>query len=94
AELFREIAALQNDNTRLGLEKQELQRVSAANSKTLELNAQSADNLRQLKEQMERIRKEKSEALTGIKQQQTDVAAARSVSLKTALKLEETIEST
>ncbi len=94
AELFREIAALQNDNTRLGLEKQELQRVSAANSKTLELNAQSADNLRQLKEQLERIRKEKSEALTGIKQQQTDVAAARSVSLKTALKLEETIEST
>lgn len=93
AELFRESVALQNDNLRLGLEKQEIQRFCAARSKTLELNAQSDENLRKLKEQLEKAREQKSEALSGIKQQQTDVASARAVSLNTTSKLEESIES-
>jgi len=94
AELFRESAVLQNDNIRLGLEKQELQRLGAAAGKTLELNEQSDENLRKLKEQLELSREQRNEALEGLKQRQTDVASARTASLGAASKLEETIEST
>ena len=77
AELFRESASLQSDNLRLGLEKQETLRFCTARQKTLELNAQSDENLRELKTQLEQMRDQKAKLLDDQKRRQGDMSGAR-----------------
>ncbi len=73
AELFRESTAIMNDNMRLEQETQELERSGAAKRKTLELNAESEENLRQLKVQLEELHGQKFAALDGLKTQQGEM---------------------
>lgn len=92
AELFRENASLVSDNLRLGLEKQEIERKSAARRKTLELNAESGENFKELKYQLERTRDEKAALLQEQKQQQGDMTSGRASALRELAELEARIE--
>ncbi len=82
AELFRENAALLSDNMRLGMERQEAERTCTARKKTLELNAESEDNLRQFKAQLVQKQQEKAAVLEQQKQKQGEMSAGRAKMLK------------
>lgn len=73
AELFRENAAILSDNMRLEQELQDFDKAIASKRKTMELNAESAVNLRELKEQLESLLAQKTANLDGLKIQQGDM---------------------
>lgn len=77
AELFRENAAVLSDNMRLGQELAELERSVSAKKKTLELNAESEENLKQLKAELEALLAQKTANLETIKLQQGDMQKNR-----------------
>ena len=66
AEKMKEKAALISDSIRLAGEKAEAQKSLALKKKTLELNAESADNLRRLRDELEATRLQKISAADGI----------------------------
>jgi chromosome segregation protein len=94
ADLFRENTSLVNDNLRLGMEKQEAERIRSARGKTLELNAESEENLRQIKAQLEENQREKKNVLEELKQKQSDMTQGRTASLQMLSDLEARIEQT
>ncbi len=73
AELFRENAAILSDNMRLEQELQEIDKSISAKKKTIELNAESEVNLREIKGQLESLHAQKSANLEGLKIQQGDM---------------------
>ncbi len=77
AELFRENAALLSDNIRLEQEMQEIEKSSAAKRKTLELNAESEENLKELKLQLEELLSQKTANLEALKAQQGEMQRNR-----------------
>lgn len=77
AELFRENTAIVNDNHRLGMERQDVDKAKRTKQKTLELNAQSSENLLELKTQLQELHQQKIEMLDELKKQQTDVMEKR-----------------
>jgi len=77
AELFRENAAMMSDNARLEQELADLDRAMASRKKTLELNAESEENLRQLKAELESLLAQKTANLEAVKVQQGDMQRSR-----------------
>ncbi len=94
AELFRENTSVVGDNLRIGVERQETERTLAARKKTLDLNAESEENLRQFKAQLEEKQREKQSILDELKRRQGEMTQGRSASLKALSDLEERIEKT
>ncbi len=94
AELFRENTSLVNDNLRLGMERQETERMHSARKMTLELNAESEENLRQINAQLEEKQAEKKNALDDLKQRQSEMTQGRSASLQALADLEALIDKT
>lgn len=91
AELFRENAAILSDNMRLEQEQQDIERSVAAKKKTLELGAESEENLRQLKAQLEELLAQKTASLEGLKIQQSDMQGNREMLQKGISEREEQI---
>ena len=77
AELFKENTAIVSDNLRLASEKEDTEKAKSAKKKTLELNDESMDNLKQLKAQLEELYNQKKTVLDEIRGQQSDVFANR-----------------
>jgi len=94
AELFRENASVVGDNQRIDSERQETERVLAARKKTLELNAESQENLGQIKAQLKQNLNEKQAALEELRKKQSDMAQGRNASLDELAELETLIERT
>jgi len=94
ADLFRENTSLVNDNLRIGSERQEAERIRSARNKTLELNAESEENLTQIKAQLEEKHAEKRDALEELKNRQSEMTQGRSASLQALADLEARIDQT
>ena len=78
AELMHENSALLNEIMRLEEEKNETQKAKMLKNKTIELNEESIENLRQLKGELEQLHGEKTALLDDIKRQQSDMISERS----------------
>lgn len=91
AELFRENAAILSDNMRLEQELQDIEKTAAAKRKTLELGAETEENLRQLKCQLEELLAQKTANLDGLKMQQSDMFKNREMLQKSISEREEQI---
>ncbi len=94
AELFRENTSVVGDNLRISAERQDTERTLAGRRKTLELNAESEENLKQIKAQLEEKQREKQDILDELKRRHGEMAQGRSVSLKALSDLETRIEQT
>jgi chromosome segregation protein len=92
AELFKENAALLNDNLRLGIEKQEVEKDNIRRKTTLKLNAETEENLCQLKTRLETLRAEKAGVSEGLKKQREEIAAKRDEAKKALSQTDEEIE--
>ena len=77
AELFKENAALVNDNLRLGIEKQDVEKANNRRNATLELNAETGQNLGKLKTELETLREEKVNVMKHLEQQREEVLLKR-----------------
>jgi len=84
AELFKENTALVNDNLRLGLEKQDIEKAKTTKSVMLRLNSESNENLLALKQELARLLEQKKTVLDEEKKMQADVLSKRN-ELKNAL---------
>ena len=94
AGLFRENAALLSDNMRLMQEKQEFERQRSVKAKALQLQAESAENLRAFKKELEDTYRSKAEALESLKRQQSEMSAGRTAQLDEIAALEAELEQT
>jgi len=94
AGLFRENAALLSDNMRLGLEKQELERQKAVKTKALELQAESLENLRTFKKELEDTYQSRAEVLESHKRRQSEMSEGRAALLDILAELETELEQT
>ncbi len=94
AELFRENTSVVGDNQRIGTERMDTERTLAARKKTLELNAESEENLIQIKAQLAEKQREKQGELDGLKRKQGDMFQGRSASLQALTDLEARINRT
>ncbi|MGE5495511.1 MAG: chromosome segregation protein SMC [Burkholderiales bacterium] len=77
AELYRESASLVSDNERIEREKLELDKSKAVKNKTLELNAESKENLIKLRQQLETLYKQKTLATEQIRKSQSHISGER-----------------
>ena len=77
AELFKENAALMNDNMRLGIEKQDNEKENLRRTATMKLNAETAQNLSRLKAELETLRTEKVDVNERLRQQRDEVIQKR-----------------
>jgi chromosome segregation protein len=78
AELYKESTAVLSDNERLERERQELEKSRAMKKKTLQLNAESEENLVKLREELEELHKQKADVTEQIKKRQSDILGERS----------------
>lgn len=92
AELFKENAALLNDNLRLGIEKQEIEKDNNKRRTTLMLNAETEENLGQLKTRLEALRAEKAGIMDGLQKQREQIMKKREEAKKALSKTDEEIE--
>ena len=92
AELFKENAALLNDNLRLGIEKQEIEKDNMRRKTTLTLNAETEENLGQLKTKLEALRAEKTGEMEGLQKQREQITAKRDEAKRALSKTDEEIE--
>jgi chromosome segregation protein len=77
AELYKESVSVAGDSERIEREKQELDKSRAMKKKTLELNAESGENLTKLKQELETLHKQKASAAEQIKKSQSGILAER-----------------
>lgn len=78
AEYHKEKVSIESDNQRIEKELGELEKARAMKSKMLALNAESEDNLKKLKEELEALRVQKNAVTDDIKKRQSEIARKRS----------------
>ncbi len=93
AELFRENAAILSDNMRLEQETRDIEKSMAARRKTLELGAETEENLYKIKAQLEALLAQKTANLEGLKTQQGDMLKNRGTLQKGITEREEQLAS-
>lgn len=91
AELYKESASVAGDNERIGHEKQELEKSKSMKRKTLELNAESEENLLKLKKELEALYGQKTKVTEQIKKRQSDISSDRSSLSKALAERDESI---
>jgi chromosome segregation protein len=94
AGLFRENAALLSDNMRLMQERQELERQRSVKAKGLELQLESADNLRTFRDELEITYHSRASVLESHKRQHGEMIAGRTALLDELAALETELEQT